>query len=178
MERIDFKAIEQNLRIELVAKSLNLTLEPHNGQYRAHCPTCNRERSIVLTPNKNMWCCFAAPKNGDRFLGGSIVGLVAHVKQIDLREAAKFLMEPEAQPETKKNPFEGLDGVKDKLDHAHEKVKALGFPELVARALGIGYCSKGLMQGKVCIPIRNEHGLLTGYIGITEAKLPSKWRLS
>jgi hypothetical protein len=115
-----------------------------------------------------MWCCFAAPKNGDRFLGGSIVGLVAHVKQIDLREAAKFLMEPEAQPETKKNPFEGLDGVKDKLDHAHEKVKALGFPELVARALGIGYCSKGLMQGKVCIPLRNEHGLLTGYIGITE----------
>lgn len=98
------------------------------------------------------------------------------MKQIDLREAAKSLMEPEAQ--SKKNPFEGLDGVKDKLDHAHEKVKALGFSELVARALGIGYCSKGFMQGKVCIPVRNEQGLLTGYIGITEAKLPSKWRLT
>jgi hypothetical protein len=40
------------------------------------------------------------------------------------------------------------------------------------RALGIGYASKGLMKGYVAIPIRLPTGELTGYIGISEAKLP------
>jgi len=44
--------------------------------------------------------------------------------------------------------------------------------------LGIGYAPKGMMKGYVAIPIRLPTGELTGYIGVTEAKLPKEFHLS
>jgi hypothetical protein len=41
-----------------------------------------------------------------------------------------------------------------------------------AEALGIGYAPRGLI---VAIPIRLPTGELTGYIGVTEAKLPKSF---
>ena len=41
-----------------------------------------------------------------------------------------------------------------------------------------GYAPKGMMKGYVAIPIRLPTGELTGYIGITEAKLPKEFHLS
>ena len=168
---LDFKAIAAKHNIAQVAHA-HLKLTPENGQYRAACPACNERgsRDIVITPSKGLWYCFVAKRGGD------VIGLLAHIKQIPMREAALLLTdEPK---EEKKDKFTGLDSVHEHLEPVHELVQALGFTDVVARALGIGYCKKGLMQGKVCIPIRNEQGLLTGYIGITEAKLPSKWRLT
>jgi len=48
----------------------------------------------------------------------------------------------------------------------------------IAEALGIGYAPKGMMKGYVAIPIRLPTGELTGYIEITEAKLPKEFHLS
>jgi hypothetical protein len=42
----------------------------------------------------------------------------------------------------------------------------------------IGYAPKGMMKGYVAIPTRLPTGELTGYIGITEAKLPKEFHLS
>ena len=58
------------------------------------------------------------------------------------------------------------------LQADHEAVVAVGFDVEVAKALGIGYSPKGLMRGTVAVPVRDEHGQLMGYIGITEATLP------
>ena len=33
------------------------------------------------------------------------------------------------------------------------------------------------MRGTVAIPIRLEDGSIAGYVGVTEAKLPTKWHL-
>src|ERR1019366_8709017 len=46
-----------------------------------------------------------------------------------------------------------------------------------AEALGIGYAPKGMMKGYVAIPIRLPTGELTGYIGITEDKVPKEFHL-
>jgi hypothetical protein len=54
--------------------------------------------------------------------------------------------------------------------------KRSGCPK--SEALGIGYAPKGMMKGYVAIPIRLPTGELTGYIGITEAKLPKEFHLS
>jgi hypothetical protein len=45
-------------------------------------------------------------------------------------------------------------------------------------ALGIGYAPKGMIKGNVAILIRLPTGELTGYIGITKAKLPKEFHLS
>jgi len=41
-----------------------------------------------------------------------------------------------------------------------------------------GYAPKGMMKGYVAIPIRLPTGELTGYIGITEGKVPKEFHLS
>jgi hypothetical protein len=64
------------------------------------------------------------------------------------------------------------------LEADHITVEALGSSQETAEALGIGYAPKGMMKGYVAIPIRLPTGELTGYIGITEAKLPKEFHLS
>jgi hypothetical protein len=61
------------------------------------------------------------------------------------------------------------------LEADHITVEAPGLCQETAEALGIGYAPKG-MKGYVAIPIKL--GELTGYIGITEAKLPKEFHLS
>jgi uncharacterized Zn-finger protein len=57
-------------------------------------------------------------------------------------------------------------------DHPHIYLK------IGAATLGIGYAPKGMMKGYVAIPIRLPTGELTGYIGITEGKVPMEFHLS
>jgi hypothetical protein len=64
------------------------------------------------------------------------------------------------------------------LEADHITVEALGLSQETAEPLGIGYAPKGMMKGYVANPIRLPTGELTGYIGITEAKLPKEFHLS
>jgi len=51
------------------------------------------------------------------------------------------------------------------LDSAHAYLTERGLtPETVAE-FGIGYCSKGVMAGRIAIPIQNAEGELVGYAG-------------
>ena len=52
-----------------------------------------------------------------------------------------------------------------KLDPEHPYLRARGLsPELVA-AFGLGYCKRGTMAGRICIPVHNERGELVAYAG-------------
>jgi hypothetical protein len=64
------------------------------------------------------------------------------------------------------------------LEFDHVTVESLGIAADTAQALGIGYAAKGLMKGYVALPIRLSTGELTGYIGITEGKVPKESHLS
>jgi hypothetical protein len=54
----------------------------------------------------------------------------------------------------------------------------LRFAPETAETLGIGYAGRGLVKGYIAVPVRLPSGELTGYIGITEAKLPKQFHLS
>ena len=54
-------------------------------------------------------------------------------------------------------------------------MEALGLSQETAEVLGIRYAPKVIMKGYVAIPIRLPTGELTGYIGVTEAKLPKEF---
>jgi hypothetical protein len=64
------------------------------------------------------------------------------------------------------------------LEFDHVTVEALGLDPETAETLGIGYAGPGLMKGFVAVPVRLPSGELTGYIGVTEAKLPKTFHLS
>lgn len=63
------------------------------------------------------------------------------------------------------------------LEADHSAVEILGLNAEDAAALGIGYAKRGIMRGLVAVPIRREDGLIAGYIGINEARLPTDWKL-
>jgi hypothetical protein len=57
-------------------------------------------------------------------------------------------------PESRQRPLKGLDY----LEADNAAVQALGIPVEVAQALGIGYAKKGIMRGRICIPLRDASG--------------------
>ena len=184
MPFVDFAALKERVSIEDAAGMLGLTLTKSGAQFRSPCPICRTggPRALVITPAKNLFFCFAAQSGGDQ------IQLVAHMKACKLPEAAEFLgrtstvpssvpgtvptvskSQATAAPEQKA----GLNPL-DYLDASHAAVEAAGFDPEEAAKLGIGYAPKGIMRGTVAVPIRDESGVLLGYIGVTEARCPPK----
>lgn len=170
MPYYDFEQIKADNPIEHVAEQLGLQLKKSGGQFRGPCPVCDGgPRCLAITPSKSAWYCFGAK------LGGDVIALVGHIKDCDAKTAAQFLSSPEKM-EQKPKPSEG-DGFKplEYLVADHEAVIALGFEPDDAERIGVGYAPRGVMRGKVAIPVRDEAGRLLGYIGVEECVLPGSW---
>jgi DNA primase len=52
-----------------------------------------------------------------------------------------------------------------KLDPAHPYLDERGLSAEIVTEFGMGYCNRGLMAGRICIPIHNERGELVAYAG-------------
>lgn len=183
---IDFGELKLRVNIEQAAQMLGLVMKPAAHQLRGVCPACKgTNRQLVITPAKGAFYCFGASAGGD------LIALVAHAKGIAVKEAAAFIAEAagigtgtstvkstvrQTEPEPTRNE-KGLQPLAY-LKSEHEAVEAIGFDPAVAKRLGIGYAPKGIMRGTVAVPVRDEHGVLQGYIGITEAKLPADFTLN
>ena len=66
------------------------------------------------------------------------------------------------------------------LDPSHERLAGLGFEESVFEHFEAGYCSKGMMKGRLAIPIHSPTGELLAYAGLDPAddgdyKFPPKF---
>lgn len=172
---IDFEEIKANVSIEDAIGKLNLKMARNGKQFRSPCPVCKSggDRALVATPEKKAFYCFAAQKGGD------VIAFVAHIKGCGQKEAAQFLAGDPVPPEKEKEEAPACDGFKplEYLQIDHEAVAALGFDADVAEAVGLGYAPRGVMRGTVAVPLRLENGRLIGYVGITDAKLPSSFKL-
>jgi DNA primase len=52
-----------------------------------------------------------------------------------------------------------------KLDPEHPYLRERGLSAEQVAQFGLGYCSRGVMAGRTCIPIHNERGALVAYAG-------------
>ncbi|MFO1152038.1 MAG: CHC2 zinc finger domain-containing protein [Rhodospirillales bacterium] len=52
-----------------------------------------------------------------------------------------------------------------KLDPAHPYLVERGLGPEIVEAFGLGYSNRGMMKGRICIPIHNETGELVAYAG-------------
>lgn len=173
---IDFEAVKADNPIDQVAKRLGLELKKTGNQLRGPCPSGDGgERAFVITPSKGVWYSFGLQEGGD------VLALVELLNGCSTKEAAHFLAGetvPLERRETRQSkqsaPERGFRPL-DYLEADHPAVEALGMEADDAEALGIGYAPRGVLRGTVAVPVRLEDGTLSGYIGITEAKLPPKW---
>jgi DNA primase len=58
-----------------------------------------------------------------------------------------------------------LDFKLKKLDPSHPYLEERGFTQETIAHFGLGYCSRGVMQGRIAIPLHDAHGKLVGYAG-------------
>jgi len=172
---IDFQELKKSVAIEDAVSVLGLTLKQSAGQLRGACPVCKTgsDRSLVITPAKQAFYCFGSGQGGD------VIALVAHVKACSMKEAAQFLAGsrgvqpappvPTGQvrpsrstvPENKKA---GLNPLPYLLTE-HPAVQALGISPETCSHFGAGYAPKGIMRGRLAIPIHDAQGQLLAYCG-------------
>jgi DNA primase len=182
----DFAVIKERVSIEEAAQSLGLQLTKSGAQFRGPCPACGTggPRALVITPAKGLFYCFS------QGIGGDLISMWGHTQKCSLADAGRQIeaafrignvtsaqvnRTPVTVPDAPPAPTQtGLKAL-DYLEPEHPSVLAVGFEPEVAEALGIGYAGKGILRGMVAIPLRLPDGTLTGYAGVTEAKLPTKW---
>ena len=58
-----------------------------------------------------------------------------------------------------------LDFELQHLDASHPYLAGRGFEPETVEHFGLGYCAKGLMKGRIAIPVRDEEGRLVAYAG-------------
>ena len=180
---IDFQALKERVTILDALMALDVNPKGEGTQLRCGCPACDSgdERAIVVTPEKGVFYCHEAKQGGD------CIALVAHVKGFGMKDAAIMLNkaypadeeskqekeEPKEDPQ-KTTVWAGLDY----LEYEHELMKELGFDPEDGKKLGIGFAKKGMMRGRVAIPIRLPDGSLVGYVGVAEnVKIPRSWNM-
>lgn len=170
---VDFAELKERTSFAQVITLLGLQFKQTGNQWRGPCPSCQKggERALVITEGKGFFC-FAKHSGGDQ------IALAAHVKDCSVKDAALFIAKnigktvPDTVP--KKEGEEGGRALQPLayLEHDHDAVVAIGFDPEKAKSLGIGYAPKGLMRGTVAIPVRDENGVLQGYVGVEDCRLP------
>ena len=184
--KLDFEELKAAAPLDQVAIFLGLELKREKQTFRSGCPACKttNPRAIVITPATGQWYCF-----GSRVGGKTPVNFACHIRGLDpktqAREAAQLLADhflsppqgietvptkPEAAAQAATPP--GIGNVASYLVYDHDTVKALGLDEPTARALGIGFAPKGMMSGRVAIPIRAQDGSPICYVGYSAGKDP------
>lgn len=185
---IDFAAVKSAVSIEQVLRMCDTPkLTRHGEQYRAPCPRCKSggDRALVVTPSKAAFYCFAEKRGGDS------IALLAHIHGISQREAAqaiqnhfgleKSVAKADTRTHTDHSPeptnSSGGRGVASSLfkvidallylDPAHEALEPLGISPETIEHFGGGYASKGVMRGRLALPIHTHDGKLIAYVGLS-----------
>ena len=140
------------------------------------------DRSLVVTPEKGAAYCFTAKKGGD------VIWLASHIREVGQKEAAHLLDEAfggTAQetgnrsgrvPSSSANAS-GPDSPKahtskerelkplSYLQADHQSLVGLGVLSDTAAHFECGHAPKGIMRGKLAIPIHDRDGRLVAYCG-------------
>lgn len=175
---LSFTALKERIPIEQVLPLIGISLNRHQAQLRGVCPICKDggDRAFVVTPAKGLYYCFGKCRSG-----GDMLTLVARVKNFSVREAAEFVAErmgmtglrPGADAtvprDSSPQPLSGKEGLKplEYLQTSHEAVQSLGVTAETCERFGAGYAPKGIMRGRLAIPIHDRTGTLLAYCGRT-----------
>ncbi|HEX4961373.1 MAG TPA: CHC2 zinc finger domain-containing protein [Thermoanaerobaculia bacterium] len=154
------------------------------------CPFCQgkSKRQFQVNAGKNAWYCFGCKE------GGNVLDFVAKREGISVRSAAMKLdawfdlglavekpgTEEYASPaKVPATPLEVAPPAKElpalnppltftlkTLDPHHASLAALGLQPTTLQLFDAGYCTKGLLKGRLAIPIHNDHGELVAYAGL------------
>ena len=185
---VDFKAVKAAVSLEMVLDHYGIELKRKGDQLTGSCPIHDGSNPSQFSVNlqRNAFHCFSAHCGAQ----GNVLDFVALKEDISVREAALkirnwFNLETGKDPPQEKEEHASPsadDAEKDALNQPltfrlknlepdHSYLEARGLTEEAIDYFGLGYCSRGMMQGRIAIPIHNESRELVAYAGRTVTEI-------
>ncbi len=178
---IDFRALRANLSFDEVLRHYGVEVKRRGAQHHGFCPlpSHNGKRnspSFSANLERGIFQCFGCKAKGNLLDFACLMekedpkdGAALHKIAATLRE--RFLPGTDSQP--KKPPhhvaeqFEfkaknavvvnaPLDFELKGLDGRHPYLLSRGFSPQTIRHFGLGYCSRGMLKGRIAIPLHDE----------------------
>jgi hypothetical protein len=172
--QVDYKALKENVSITQVLDyyGLTATLRKTKEGYEGLCPfheTKHLERRpFKVNVDKNAFHCFSCKAKGNildfvaRKENDTIHASALKLKAWFLGDTKAVPVAPEKQSEERvvNQPLTFML----KLESEHPHLKHLPITLETLQEFGAGYCSRGLHQGRLAVPVQNEKGELVAYI--------------
>jgi DNA primase len=183
---VDFKTVKAAVNFPSVLDHYQVNwLRGKGDELRGRCPIHQGEgqSSFHVNLSKNAFHCFSCKAHGN------VLDFVAAMEKCSVQDAAIKLAEwftiesePAAATPVKEKPADSGGGVGESetagnkpltfqlksVDSSHPYISERGISKETAETFGVGFFSgKGSMNGRIVIPIHNEHGELVAYAGRT-----------
>lgn len=179
-EWVEFAEIKRRITLEQVLRSYKITWLRRSGidHYRGRCPIHRGQGMEAFHANleRGIFHCFACGA------GGNVLDLVAAMEGGSIREAALRLQAyardsgisagpiatgfAERKLVTEKRSINPPLSFTLEVDRRHPYLARRGIEPVTADHFGVGYFrGRGLMSGRIVIPIRDDAGHLVAYCG-------------
>jgi DNA primase len=178
---VSFAEIKRRVTLAQVLRSYHVDWLRRSGlgQYRGRCPIHRGQgrEAFHVHLERGVFHCFACGA------GGNVLDLVAAMEGCSIREAALRLQGSQAAAGmaaatacgaagrklvTKKREGNPPLGFWLEVDRRHPYLARRGIEDATAAHFGVGYFSgRGLMRGRIAIPIHDGRGRLVAYCGRT-----------
>jgi DNA primase len=184
---IDYKDIKAGISLEMILNRYGLLgkLRKSGSNLVGCCPIHqgSNDRQFSVNLERNLFNCF-----GNCKAGGNVLDFVSRMERISVRESALLIKTwfPNLIPESKEDqihiksekPISKQNEGPDKrelnpplefelksIDTEHPFFNEHGIEPGTVKHFGLGFCSKGIMKGRIAIPIHDEQGRLVAYCG-------------
>jgi DNA primase len=190
---LNFRHIKDTVPLGMVLQSYGWKCSRRCGdRVQGRCPIHRGQRADAFHADlrQNGFHCFVCQAHG------SVLDLVAAVERCSLRQAALRLAErfgvepwvpqsesdvgrpPTAERIREKESSAALRFALGPIDGTHAYLQERGIEVDTAAHFGVGfYAGPGLLQGRVVIPIHNQHGQLLAYAGRSIDGAAPKYKL-
>jgi len=201
---VDFAALKKNVSFMTILQHYGLVdrFKKKGDTLIGPCPIHHGDSQTAfhIDLKKNAYHCFTKCKSKGLRGGGNIIDFVADMEKFGLREdgikkAADLIMKiigqapapvPADAPQPEPHRPEEHPGNKPlaftlKLNAAHPYFETRGLAPETVKTFSLGLADKGIMKGRICIPIHDHQGNLVAYAGraIEDkiAEIEGKYRL-
>lgn len=192
---IPFAEVKRAVSLEAILERYELLggLTRKGMNLAGQCPFCKGSsgRQFQVNLLKNAWYCFGckaggnildfvAQKEGVTIRTAALkidswfeLGLAEEKGKPEAETPAAPAKAPSASPEAPPPAQEALPTENSPLaftlktlDPKHESLASLGFGAETLEGFGAGYCARGLLRGRLAIPVHNGHGEVLAYVGL------------
>jgi DNA primase len=172
----DLARVKSNASFEQILRHYGVKFVGRGKQRMALCPFhADTKPSCSLHLERKLFHCFGCGAKG------SVLDFVAEIEKVSILEAAervKHLCRIRRETEAPlrqatrdrrdedffDQPLQPLP-FRLSLDPSHPYLAGRGISPELAATFGLGYCSRGTMRGRICIPIHDQRGVLVAYTG-------------